>query len=630
MAKIWSPSLLAVLLFILTKITSSCASTIQHGYATFGDLKYPADFKNFDYVNPEAPKGDNIKTGALGTFDSLNPFIIKGTPPVGMFRCFATLLEPAYDEPASNYGYVAEKIEIANDRTWVIFHLNPKACFNNGTPITADDVIFSFETLCAEGKPLFSSYYKAINKVEKITNHQVKFYFKDNKSQELIAILGQIPLLSHTFYKQHSFSEANLQTFPCSGPYFIEKVDAGRTIVFKRVMNWWGENIPTQKGKNNFNIIQTDFYRDANAMFEAFKKGEIQVQIEMSMKRWATEYTFPAFTQGKVKKYPLYDHKLSYGSYGLYINTRRPLLNNKLVRQALTELFDFEWANNNLFYKLSKRNQNYFPNSPFAAQRIPQGEELKFLEQFKNRLPAEIFTQPFRLPVYKSAADKQATRSKALSLLKQAGWELKSQKLVNSKTGQPFVIEFLLYNPSTQRVALHFQNCLKEVGIELKVTSVDLSAYQERCDQLDFDIILQVIPQSPTPGNEQRNMWSSSAANQPGTFNIAGVNDPVIDEVIEKLIESPDYETLITRTKALDRLLLWGYYMIPAWQPECIFWVMWDRFKFPNPMCPPYNPVSFTTWWADLDKKNTLALKKESQAAKSEPSLWQKVKSWFS
>ena len=390
------------------------------------------------------------------------------------------------------------------------------------------------------------------------------------------------------------------------------------------------ENLPSQRGQNNFDIIQVDFYRDPNALFESFKKGEVEAQIEMNMKRWSTEYTFPAFVQEKVKKYPLYNHKLGYGSYGMYFNTRRAIFKDKRVRQALTEMFDFEWANSHLFYKLSKRNKSYFPNSPFSATGIPQGEERKLLEVFKEQLPPEIFKEPFTLPVYKTAVDKQKYRTKALDLLKQAGWELKDQKLVNVKTGSVFTVEFLLHSPSVQKIALHLQNSLKEIGIKLRVTLIDISTYQERLDQHDYDMVSHVTPQGPSLGNEQRGMWSTAAANQPGTWNIAGVRDPVIDQIIEKLIESTDYETLVARSKALDRVLLWGYYMIPAWQPDCIFWVMWDRFCFPDPMCPPYNPVSMTTWWVDSKKQTALEKKPQPSPAEGTLSLWQKIKKWFS
>ncbi len=602
------------------------ASMGQHGFSVFGCLKYSPNFTNFNYVNPNAPKQGKIKLGSLGTFDSLNPYIIKGTAPEGIIRCHATLLAQAYDEIASHYGYVAHSLEVAPDGSWVIFHLNPKACFSDGTPLTADDVLFSFEILRQKGLPLYRSYYQAVSRVEKLSSHQVKFCLKSTKSRELVAILGQIPVFSKAFYDQIPFDQTSLTPPPCSGPYTIARVEAGRSLTYQRVPGWWGQNLPSQKGCHNFETIQVDFYRDPTAMFEAFKNGELDMRIEMSAKTWVTDYHFPAFEKGYVKKYSV-QHQLSYGSYGLYFNTRRALFKDRLVRMALTEMFDFNWLNKNLLYNQYKRNITYFPAFPFAALGLPDQEERALLEPYKNELPPELFNQPFTLPNHETVQDINASRTKALELLKRAGWVLKDQKLVNIQTGQPFVFEFLINNPMIQKIALHFQNYLKKIGIEMKVTLIDVSTYQERYDRQDYDMILHVIPQSPTPGNEQRDMWSTAAASQAGTWNVSGIKNPVIDALIEKIIESPDYETLIVRTRALDRVLLWGYYMIPAWHQDTVPIAVWDRFGFPNPMCPPYAPTSINSWWFDSEKNGQLI--KGDQKVPSQSSLWNRVKKWL-
>ncbi len=604
-------------------------SSVQYGFAPFGGLKYSENFKNFDYVNPQAPKGGRIKLGVLGTFDSLNPFIIKGTAPDGMMRCYATLLAPAYDEMASHYPYVAKSLEIAVDGTWVIFKLNPEACFSDKTPITADDVIFSFESLRQKGQPLYRSYYQAVVKTEKLSDHQIKFYLKNNKSKELVAVLGQIPLLSKAFYEKIPFDQTSLTPFPCSGPYQVATVEAGRSLVYQRVPNWWGEHIPSQKGSHNFDTIQVDFYRDPNTLFEAFKNGQIDMRVEMSAKLWTTEYNFPAVKQGHVHKYSI-QHKLSYGSYGLYFNTRRPLFANRLVRIALTEMFNFEWLNKNLLFNQYKRNTTYFPCFPFAATGLPGKAERTLLGPFKDQLPPELFTQPFTLPHHHTEKDIHVSRTKALELLRQAGWVLKNHTLVHAQTGKPFVFEFLINNPATQKIALHFQNYLKKVGIEMKVTLIDTSTYQERYDRQDYDMILHVIPQGPTPGNEQRDMWSMTAADQPGTWNVAGIKNPVIDALIEKVIESPDYETLVVRARALDRVLLWGYYMIPAWHQDTIPIAIWDRFGFPDPICPPYAPTSIHGWWFEPDKNKHLSDPQPLGMGVEKPlSRWQRLKLWL-
>lgn len=597
---------IGVFLGVLLNFSFVEASPIQHGYAVFGRLKYSKDFKHFDYVNPNAFQGGIISLGALGDFDSLNPFIVKGIVPPKIECCYATLLAPSYDEVASYYTYVAQSIEIDPAGKWIAFHLNPSACFHNGQRVTADDVIFSFESLYRKGKPLFHSAYQVISKVEKVSDRQVKFYFKDKKAREIIGILGQIPVLSQKFYQNHEFCETNLETFPASGPYYVQSAQPGHSITYKKVKDWWGTHLPTQVGHYNFEEITIKFFRDPQVLFETFKKGEIDIRMDLSTKNWATEYNFQAVKDGKVKKIPLYGHKLSYGSYGLFFNTRKKIFGSREVRMAFIELFNFAWANKYLFYGLNKRNESYFPNSPFAAQGKPEGKELELLEPLKDKLPFELLTKKFVFPTHKTNEDLKQSRVKALSLLKKAGWALKGQKLVHEKTGKPFVFEILVKTAAGQKIGLHFQNCLKDVGITVKIVLTDHSIFQQRVDQRDFDMVLYNHIQSPTLGNEQRDMWSSEAADQNGSGNLAGVKDPTIDFLIEKLIESPDYETLTIRAQALDRLLLWGGYMIPAWQMEFIPWVVWDRFGFPEPMCPPYLPTSIHTWWIDPVKDKAL------------------------
>ncbi|MBY0280864.1 MAG: extracellular solute-binding protein [Alphaproteobacteria bacterium] len=612
-----------VFLVIFSQLYSPQAQTqpsYSHGFSTFGDLKYSTTFTHFDYVNPNAPKGGEIKIAGLGTFDNLNPFIIKGAPAQGISQCYATLLEQSYDEPATHYGYVAEAISVAPDLSWVIFKLNPKACFSNGQLITADDIVFSFNILREKGQPLFRTYYKAITKVEKLSEHEVKFHCPGNNSREIPAILGQLPALSKTYYETHHFEETTLTPPPSSGSYEIESLDAGRSITYKRVKNWWGENVPSQKGRHNFDTIKVDYYRDANAMFEAFKNGQVDIRYENSSKLWSTAYKFPAVEQGFVKKERIKHSLCIPGSYGLYFNTRREIFNNRKIRQALTEMFDFNWANKNLFYNTYQRIKSYFPNTPFEANGIPEGEEKSLLEPYKGQIPGEVFEATFTLPEHNNEQDIRKSSDKALKLLKEAGFEIKNQKLVNVTSGKPFTFEAIIYDPSYEKIFLHFQGYLKLIGIDMKIRLLDVSTYQERVDQYDYDIILGVNPQSPTPGNEQRDMWSSQSANVKGSRNFAGIHEKAIDEVIEKLIESKDYQTLITTTKTLDRLLLWGYYMIPAWITDNIPIAFWDRFSHSD-ISPPYNPFTFDAWWIDTEKEKRLPshLQRNKSEEKSQP-----------
>jgi len=607
--RIW---LFLILVFLKATVTlatepSQTASTTaaSHGFSTFGELKYHPEFTHYDYVNPNAPKGGQIKVAALGTYDSLNPFIIKGTPAQGIGRCFATLLESSGDEPASHYAYVAESVQVAPDHSWVIFTLNTKAKFNNGQAITADDVTFSFNALREKGSPLYRTYYKAVTQVEKLSDHQIKFHCPGNKSHEIPAILGQLPVLSKAYYDQHVFEETSLTPPVCSGPYEVSHVDQGHFITYKRVQNWWGENIPSQKGRYNFDELKVDYYRDSNAMFEAFKNGQVDVRYENSSKLWSTGYNFPAVEQGYVKK-QLIKHSLCIpGGQGFFFNTRREIFSDRRVRQAITELFDFVWANKNLFHNMYQRSVSYFPNTPFEAKGLPDTDEMTFLEKYKDQLQPEVLTKSFSLPEHKNDQDIRKSKDKALSLLNEAGFEIKGQKLINKKTGNPFVFEALIADQILEKVFLHLQGYLKLIGIEMKIRLVDVSTYQQRLDQYDFDMVIGSNPQSPTPGNEQRDMWGSLASNTPGSRNLPGIKDPVVDDIIEKLIESQDYKTLILRTRALDRVLLWGYYMIPAWYNGSLPLAYWDRFGRPE-TTPPYAPSSTETWWFDPDKEKKL------------------------
>lgn len=601
-----------------------------HGFSTFGKLKYPKDFTHFDYVNPDAPKGGILRLGNQGTFDSLNAYIVKGLPPALILLTTATLLDEAHDRPGESYTYAAESVEIAQDNSSVTFRLNPNAKFNNGDPITADDVIWVFETLKTKGVPMYRTYYKNVSKVEKLDDKTIKFSFNTTTNHELPGILGQLPILSKKYYETHPFEETSLKADPSSGPYEVEIASAGHSFVIKRVENWWGASIPSQKGRHNFDKIRVDYYLESNALFEGFKSGQYDLRQENSAKNWATAYTFPAVQKGYVKREEL-KHSLSSGTYGFAFNTRRPLFSDVRVRKALTLMLDFPWINKHLFYGLYKRNQSYYPNSDYEAKGMPTEDEQAILMPYKDQLPSEVLSQTFTLPTPQNESDIRNLQEQAQNLLKQSGYEVKNEVMVNTRTGKPLEFEILIFDKALEKIVLNYTSSLKRLGILVKVRNLDPAAYQLRTDNLDFDMVVLLIGQSPSLGNEQRDYFGSERADTPGTRNLAGIKNPIADHLIEQLINAKDYKELTDCGKALDRVLLWNYYMIPAWHSDAIFVAYWDRFSRPK-IIPKYHALDVTCWWFDHEKD--AKLKQDSnQATGSNPnreSFWSKIKGWFS
>ena len=602
-------SLLISLSIILIATITLAHATPQHGASTFGALKYKADFTHFDYANPDAPKGGDFSVADLGTFDSLNPFIVIGTfiasPYAPLTMTFATLLAPAFDEVASQYGYVASSVEIAPDRSYVIFNLNPKAQFDTGEKITPDDVIFSFETLRDKGHPLFRGYYKNVSSVEKISDHAVKFHLSDVKSRELPMILGQLPILSKKFFAVHDFSKTLVTPAPSSGPYRVAKTEFGRRVVFEHVKNWWGAEIPSQKGQHNFGRIILDYYRDGTALFEAFKAGKSNFRVENSAKQWATGYDFDAVKNGLVIK-GLTPHKNPQPTQGFIFNLRKPMFADWRVRKAISDVFDFTWLNKNVFSDQYIRSQSFFPNSPFAQTGKPTGAELTLLAPFKDTLRADIFTTPITLPAHKDTVETREIRKQSLALLAEAGWHLVDGKLINAVTKKSFEFEFVSADPALEKVALHLKRCLADIGIDMKVRTLDAGSYVERVHEYDYDMMSMALAQSITPGNEQRALWGSKTADLKGGFNYAGLKDPVVDALCEKIVDAPDFETLTIAVKALDRVLMGSYIMIPHWYRGKIPSAHWDRFGKPL-MHPPYSIYPYTSsWWIDPAKDKVI------------------------
>ena len=581
--------------------------TTGHGLSIHGDLKYGPGFKRFDYANPEAPKGGDVRLAAIGTFDNLNPFILKGVPAAGVGQLFDTLTVASSDEPSSEYGLIAESVEVPDDRSWVAFTLRPEARFHDGSAITADDVIWTFQTLKTRGHPFYRAYYAQVAKAEALGPSKVKFSFGPGENRELPVIAGQLPVLSKAYWSKRDFEKTTLEPPLGSGPYRVETVDAGRSIVYRRVKDYWGAKLPVRAGQNNFDTIRYDYYRDSTVALEAFKAGQYDFRQENSAKNWAAAYNIPAFAQGLIKKEEI-PNQVPTGMQAFVFNTRRPIFQDRRVRQALGYVFDFEWANKSLFYGAYTRTRSYFSNSELASSGLPSPEELKVLEPFRGRVTPEVFTKEYQPPVTDGSGDIRANLREALGLLKEAGWVVQGQKLANTRTGEPMQFEILLDDPNFERITLPFVKNLERLGVTARVRTVDTAQYQKRVENFDFDVTVNGWGQSLSPGNEQTDFWTSERAGIAGSRNLAGIRDPVVDKLVELVISAPDRPSLVTRTRALDRVLLWGFYVIPHWHIQNFRVANWD--KFDRPRVSPKYALGFDTWWVDAKKEAALLRRK--------------------
>jgi len=568
----------------------------------YGDLKYPPGFTHFQYANPDAVKGGEVKLAAFGTFDTLNPFTLKGVPAAGLGELFDSLMAPSRDEAFSYYGLVAETIETPADRSWVAFTLRPTARFHDGTPMTVEDVIWTLETLKTKGQPFFRSYYAQVVKAEKVGDRKVKFTFGPGDNRELPLIVGQLPVLSKAYWAKRDFEKTTLEQPLGSGAYKIESFEAGRTIVYRRVKDYWAAKLPVKVGTDNFETIRYDYYRDVNVALEALKAGQYDLRLENVAKNWATAYTGPAIAQGVLKKEEI-KNELPTGMQGFVFNTRRPIFQDVRVRRALGYAWDFEWTNKHLFYGAYTRTKSYFSNSELASSGLPGPDELQVLDPLRGKVPEEVFTKEYAPPVTDGSGNNREGAREALRLLGEAGWTVKGGKLVNAR-GEPFALEMLIDDPTWERIVLPFVKNLERLGVTARVRTVDAAQYQKRLEGYDFDMVVVAWPQSLSPGNEQRDFWGSSAATTPGTRNLAGIRDPATDKLIELLIQAPDRKALIARTRALDRVLLWGFYVIPHYHLQAFRVAYWDRFG--RPAIGPKYAFGFDTWWIDPKKDTAL------------------------
>ena len=600
-----APAIIVVALLLV--FTDAARGAATHGVSLFGDLKYGPDFKNFDYVNPDAPKDGTMRRSAIGTFDTLNPFVIKGTPPSGVGEVFDTLAVRSEDEPSSIYGLVAENIELAPDKLSVLYTIRKEARFHDGAPMTPDDVVWTFEMLRAKGQPHYRSYYGDVTKVGKEGERGIRFYFKSAENRELPQILGEMPVLSKVYWSGRDFEKTTLDPPLGSGPYKIESLDPGRSITYRRVADYWAADLPVNKGRYNVDVIRYDYYRDTTIALEAFKAGQYDVRSEISSKNWATGYDSTALRAGLIKKEEI-PNELPSGMQGFGYNLRRSLFQDPRVREALAYAFDFEWSNKELFYGAYTRTRSYFDNSELAATGMPQGEELKILEKFRGRIPEAVFTTEYEPPKYDGSGNIRDGLRAALKLLKEAGWAFKGEKLVNDETGQPFEFEILLVQPEFERIVLPFKKNLERMGINARVRTIDPAQYQKRMETFDYDMTVVGFGESLSPGNEQREFWGSQAAVEQGSNNLLGIKDAVIDELIEELIRAPDRPSLVAHTRALDRVLQYGYYVIPNYHLAAFRVAYWDKFR--RPAISPKYAVGLDTWWVDPGAEQSVEAKK--------------------
>lgn len=562
-----------------------------------GEPKYPAGFSHFDYVNAEAPKGGTVKMAVVANgFDSFNPFDIRGVAAAGISDyLYDTLLESSDDEPFSAYGLIAESLETPDDRSYVVFNLRQQARFQDGEPITAEDVKFSFETLTTRGHPFFRNYYADVSKVTIEGSHRVRFDFSGTSNRELPLILGQMPILPAHYWKDREFGENGLTPPVGSGPYRIGSFEAGRSITYQRVDDYWARDLGVRKGRFNFDRIIYDYYTDDTVALEGFKAGSFDFRLESSAKNWATAYTGEKFENGTIIKEAIEHHRPT-GMQGFAFNTRREVFFDPLVREALAYGFDFEWTNKNLFFGQYTRTDSYFENSELASTGLPRGRELEILEAFRGQLDDNVFTEEYTPPETDGQSGLRQNLKTALELLRKAGYEIRDGKMVHGKTGEPLAFEILLFQKSFERVVLPFKNNLARLGIDMAVRLVDSNQYIQRLREFDYDMITQVIGQSDSPGNEQREYWHSSTADAKGSRNYMGVSDPVVDELVSMVIQAPDREELVHRVRALDRVLLNGHYVIPHWhltRDRIAYWNFLQR-----PAETPKNGVDLNNWWA--------------------------------
>ncbi len=606
---------LIILLVILSLSAFPAAAQPRHAYAVLGEPALAPGFTAFPYVNPDAPKGGEISLAALGTFDNFNPFILRGTAEshgVGSWivlpggsgagtsvgHIWETLMTGSADEGEAGYAHLASTIEVAPDKRWSEFVINPAAKFSDGQPVTAEDVAWSFRTLLEKGRPSFRVQFADVKDVVVTGPMTVRFNFTTDQNRDLPLLVGGVPVLPKHFFDSRDFSKPLTDAPIGSGPYRLTSFELGRSVVYTRDPNWWAVNRPTGRGTNNFDRVRYEYFRDSTVAMEAFKAGKVDVRSENISKNWATAYEFPAVKNGLVIKRE-YPHHLPIGIQGYAMNARRAVFTDPRVRQAIALAFDFEWTNKNLFYGAYARTTSYFGNTALEATGLPSPAEAELLKPFLKNLPPALMTQEYKLPVTDGSGNNRGPMREAFQLLRDAGWTVKDRKLVDAN-GQQMNFTILVDEPTLERVALPYVQNLKKLGLEAQVRTVDKSQYQHLTDEFDFDMIMMIYPGGDVPGNELRGYWSCAAAKAKGSNNVSGICDPAVDALVETIVTAQDRDTLRDAGRALDRVLLWNWYMVPNWHADSFHVAYWDRFADPGKAL--REGLNFDSWWIDPAK----------------------------
>ncbi|WP_416898000.1 MAG: extracellular solute-binding protein [Minwuia sp.] len=570
----------------------------SHALSLIGEPKYPEGFAHLDYVNPDAPKGGSLRLSAFGGFDSLNPYIPKGSPSGAASMAIESLMDSHLGEPSAEYGLIAETVEYPEDFSWVVFNLRPEARFHDGSPVTAEDVAFSFEVLRDQGRPFFRYYYRNVSKVEIEGERRIRFSFDETGNRELPQIMGQLPVLSKAYWADRDFGATTLEAPMGSGPYRVVEVEPNRRIVLERVEDYWGSDLGINRGRYNYDSILYEYFADRTAVLEAFKGYVYDYRTENSSKDWATAYDFPAAKAGDVIT-ALIPHSRPTGMQGFVYNLRRPVFQDAALREALAYAFDFEWANENLFYGQYKRTESFFSNTDLASSGLPSDAELALLEPLRGQIPEEVFTEAYTPPSTEGGSIRQ-NLGMALQILKDAGYKFENKELISPHSGETVSFEILLADPQFERIVLPFARNLERIGVKVNLRTVDTAQYENRFRSFDYDMIVGSYPQSESPGNEQRDFFGSEAADRLGSRNIAGIKSEALDKLVDAIIFAESREALVTATRALDRVLLHSHIVIPQWHISANRIAYWDKFGMTGKN-PDYGP-DVMSWWIDADK----------------------------
>ena len=581
----------------------------RHGLSLFGDLHYPAGFPHFEYVKPDAPRGGTVRLSALGTFDNLNVVVasVKGQLAAGLGLIYNRLLANALDEVTTMYGLLAESVDYPADHSRVVYRLRPEARWHDGTPVTAEDVIFSFETW-KKHDPELAAYYRHVAKAERSGEREVSFTFDSAGNRELPLIVGELTVVPKHWWQgsdkngnKRDVSATTLEAPLGAGPYRIKSFEPGRSIVYERVKDYWGERLNVNVGQNNFEEIRFEYFRDSTVALEAFKGDQIDWRTENSAKNWATAYDFPAVRDKRVaiEEFPMRSRGVM---QAFAFNIRRDKFKDPRLRRACNFAFDFEEMNKQIFFGQYRRISSYFDGTELASSGVPGGQELQILDTVRDKVPPELFTMPYTNPVAGNAEAVRANLREAVKLLKEAGYEIRDRKLVNAATGEPLAVEVLVDDPTYERIVLFYRPSLERLGMAVSVRTVDEVQYQNRLRQWDYDVIIASWGESLSPGNEQRGFWGSQAADMPGSRNLIGIKNPAVDALIDRVIFAKDRAELVAATRALDRVLLWNFYVVPQWTYDKVRTARWDRFGRP-PTLPRYNEPDFPgIWWWDAER----------------------------